>query len=131
MHQIRDKLLALFIYLFIHSFCFLGTHPWHMEVPRLGVKSELQLPAYATATAIQDPSFICNLTTAHGNTRSLTQLVRPGIQPTSSWILVRFVSLGPRELLTCILLMAFWKNVDNFFPQACLSQDSILTNSTA
>ena len=26
-------------------------HPWHMEVPRLGVKSELHLPATATATA--------------------------------------------------------------------------------
>ena len=28
---------------------------WHMEVPRLGVQSELQLLAYATATAWQDP----------------------------------------------------------------------------
>ena len=27
-------------------FCFLGPHLQHMEVPRLGVKSELQLPAY-------------------------------------------------------------------------------------
>jgi len=32
-----------------------------MEVPRLGVTLELQLPAYATATAVSDPSFICNL----------------------------------------------------------------------
>ena len=34
-----------------------------MEVPRLGVKSELQLLAYATttATAMQDPSHICDL----------------------------------------------------------------------
>ena len=32
-----------------------------MEVPRLGVKLELQLPAYATATATQDPSHICDL----------------------------------------------------------------------
>ena len=31
------------------SFFFLGLHPRHMEVPKLGVKSELQLPAYATA----------------------------------------------------------------------------------
>ena len=29
---------------------------WHMEVPRLAVKWELQPPAYATATAMQDPS---------------------------------------------------------------------------
>ena len=27
-----------------------------MEVPRLGVESELQLPAYAAATAMSDPS---------------------------------------------------------------------------
>ena len=32
-----------------------------MEVPRLGVKSELQLLVYATATATQDPSHIFNL----------------------------------------------------------------------
>ena len=32
-----------------------------MEVPRLGVKSELQLPAYTTATATPDPSHICDL----------------------------------------------------------------------
>ena len=46
-----------------------------MEVPRLGVKSELQLPAYTTATATQDPSLGCvsvTYTTAHGNTGSLT-----------------------------------------------------------
>ena len=40
---------------------FLGSHPWHMEVPRLGVQSELQLPTYATATATRDLSLICNL----------------------------------------------------------------------
>ena len=32
-----------------------------MEVPRLGVESELQLLAYATATATQNPSYVCNL----------------------------------------------------------------------
>ena len=32
-----------------------------MEVPRLGVQSELQLPAYATATAIPDPSGVFDL----------------------------------------------------------------------
>ena len=39
---------------------FRATHR-HMEVPRLGVESELQLPTYATATAMQDPSPICDL----------------------------------------------------------------------
>ena len=32
-----------------------------MEGSSLGVKSELQLPAYSTATAMQDPSCICDL----------------------------------------------------------------------
>ena len=35
-------------------------------------------------------------TTAHSNTRSLTHWVRLGIQPASSWILVRFVSAEPQ-----------------------------------
>ena len=42
-------------------FCFSGMHPWHMEVPRLGVKLELQLQAYTTAIAAPDPSRICDL----------------------------------------------------------------------
>ena len=40
-------------------FCFLGLHPQHMEVPRLGVESELQL--LATAIATPDPSLVCDL----------------------------------------------------------------------
>ena len=32
-----------------------------MEVPRLGVKSELQLLAYTIATAMQDPGQGCDL----------------------------------------------------------------------
>ena len=42
-------------------FVFLGSHSWHMEVPRLGVESEPQLLAYTTATATWDPSRICDL----------------------------------------------------------------------
>ena len=40
---------------------FLGPHPQHMEVPRLGVELELLQLAYTTATATQDLSCICNL----------------------------------------------------------------------
>ena len=42
-------------------FFFLGPHLEHMEVARLVVESELQLLAYATATATSDPSRICDL----------------------------------------------------------------------
>ena len=48
-------------FLFCFVFCFLGLHLWHMEVPRLGVQSELPLPAYATDIAMPDLSHICSL----------------------------------------------------------------------
>ena len=50
-------------FLFVCLFCFLGPHPQYMEIPRLEIQWELQLPAYATATATatQDPSHICDL----------------------------------------------------------------------
>ena len=43
-----------------------------MEVPRLRVKSELQLPAYTTATATQDPSLVCDL---HHSSRQFLNLL--------------------------------------------------------
>ena len=62
------------MYLFKKIFVlFLGPHPQHIEVPRLGLKSELQLPVYATAT--RDPSDICDLyTTAHRQHQILNML---------------------------------------------------------
>ena len=47
--------------LFYFTFCFIGLHLQHMEGPRLGVKSELQLPGYATTRAMPDPSPLCDL----------------------------------------------------------------------
>ena len=70
---LRVKPLFLKNLLFIYL-VFLGPHPRHMEVRRLGVKSELQLMAY---------------TTAHSKAGSLTHCARPGIKPSSSWMLVR------------------------------------------
>ena len=48
-------------YIFFFFLLFLVLRMRHMEVPRLGFESELQLPAYITATATEDPSCICNL----------------------------------------------------------------------
>ena len=42
-------------------FLFLQLHLQHMEVASLGVKLELQLLAYTTATATPDLSHICDL----------------------------------------------------------------------
>ena len=41
--------------LFFFFFVCLGPYPWHMEVPRQGAESELQLLSYTTATATPDP----------------------------------------------------------------------------
>ena len=38
-----------------------GLQVWHMEFPRLGVESELQLLAYTTVIAMPYPSHICDL----------------------------------------------------------------------
>ena len=87
---------VVFVFLFFVFFCFLGPHPQHMEVPRLGVESELQQLTFATATAIAtwDPSSVYDL--HHSSQQcwrlnSLSEGVRPGIEHSSSWILVRFV----------------------------------------
>ena len=44
---------------FFFFFFFLWLNLKHMEVPRLGIKSELQLPVYTTAT--WDPSHVYDL----------------------------------------------------------------------
>ena len=51
----------LFYFILFYFIVFFGLHTRHMEVPRLGVQSELKLPAYTTATATQDLRHICHL----------------------------------------------------------------------
>ena len=57
---------------FLGGGVFLGPHPGPMEVPRLEVELELQLPAYTTVIATRDGDAFAIYTTAHGNTGSLT-----------------------------------------------------------
>ena len=78
-----------------------------MEIPRLGFKSELQLLAYATDTAMQAVS--AYYITAHSNARSLTHQARLEIKPTSFWILVGLVNRWAMKGTSINLLMAlFW-----------------------
>ena len=72
--------------------CFLGPYLPHMKVPRIRVESEMQLLAYTTAIAMQDLSHVCHLHHSSRHARPLTFWVRPGIRPSSSWILVSFVT---------------------------------------
>ena len=85
---------------------FLGPHPWHIVIPRLGVESELQPLACntATGTATRDPSCLCNLHHSSRQCQILTHWAGSGIQPASPWILVRFISTKPpRELWNLVL----------------------------
>ena len=74
--------------------CFLWPHLQHMEFPRLVVELELQLLAYATATAIAHriQATSVTYTIAHSNARSLTHWARPGIEAAFSWILIVFIT---------------------------------------
>ena len=94
---IEERVYIFSFFFFSFFFLFRATSPHHMEFASLGVESELQLPAYATATATPDLSPSATYTTAHSNARFLTYWVGPGIKPTSSWILVGFVSTEPQQ----------------------------------
>ena len=85
----------LFIYLsgIFSLACFLFPHLWHMEVPRLGAESELQLLDYTTATAAQDLSRSCDLHHSSRQRRILNPLRE------ASWILVGFITAAPLQEL--------------------------------
>ena len=62
----RTELFPLVVTLFTSFFSFLGPYPCYIEVPRLGIKLELQLPSYTTATSTWHLSRFCDL---HHNSR--------------------------------------------------------------
>ena len=66
-----------FFFLSFLSFVFLGPHLQHMEVPQARGR-------IGAAAAGQHHS--------HSNAGSLNHWARPGIEPTSSWVLVRFLN---------------------------------------
>jgi len=81
-----------------------------MEVPWRGAELELQLPTYATAIATPDLSHVfdphCSRSTyTHGKSGSLNHWEGPGIEPTSSWILVGFVTPEPQQELQKIKII--------------------------
>ena len=48
-------------FFFFFFFCLFRATPQHMKIPSLGVKWELQLLASTTASAIWNPSHVCDL----------------------------------------------------------------------
>ena len=97
---------VLFYLIKNNFFCvFLGPHPQNMEAPRLG-GSKWSCSFWLTPQSQERQIWATSEThtTAHGNTRSLTHWMRPGIELASSWILVRSISAEPR-----------WKLLSNNF----------------
>ena len=66
-----------------------------MEVPRLEVALELHPLAYAPAQQGRIQAAPATYTPSHGNGWILNPLGEPGIEPESSWILVRFIITKP------------------------------------
>jgi len=75
---------------------------WHLEVPRLGVESELQLPAYTTATATPDLSHICELHHSSWQCWVLNPLSgardQTCILVDTSWVHYHWATMGAPEL---------------------------------
>ena len=61
MAKANISIASFFLSFFLFLFLFLWPHLQHMEFFRLEVELELQLLAYTTDTATQDPVLICDL----------------------------------------------------------------------
>ena len=97
----------------------LGPHLLHMEVASLGVWSALLLPAYTTAIATQDPSYVCNL---HHSSRQ-RQILNP-LSGARDWTHVLMDTTQVRSPLShdrnsrkkkawCIFLFLVASNINN------------------
>ena len=111
-----------FFFKFFCLFDFLGPHPQHKEVPRLGIKWELQLPASATVTVTPDLSHVCNL--HHSSWQILKPLSeardQTGNLMVPSWIYFHCTTTGTPDYhyssacISCGILCGF----NQYFPTA-------------
>ena len=93
---------------FFFFFCFRGPHVQHMEVPRLGGWWELQLLAYTTATAMLDPSLICDLHHSSWQRQILTPLSEARDQ-------TRNLTVPSQICFRC----AWWEFQEMYFQKHC------------
>ena len=92
-----------FFFFVVVCFVFLGPHLGHMEVPRLGSNRSCSAGLHHShSNARSEPCLRPTPHTAHGNARSLTHCAWPGIESTTSWILVEFVTAEPRQQLPAL-----------------------------
>ena len=80
------------IFFLFSFFFFLGSNSQHREVPKLGIKLELQLPAYTIAAATPDLSCICDLDCSSRQCQILNPLSRA-----RDWThILRFITTEPQ-----------------------------------
>ena len=105
-----------------------------MEVPRLEIKAELQLPVYATATAMWDPSHVYDLNHSSWQCWILNPMSRAR---DLTWILVGFVTAEPwQELPRISTLLIFqilahfiyWNNRSHATEILCISFKSLISS---
>ena len=66
-----------------------------MEFPRLGDLIRVVATGLHQQQRQIQATYV-TYTTAHGNAGSLTHQARPGIEPATSWFIVRFISAAPQ-----------------------------------
>ena len=113
-------------------FCFLGPHLPHMEVPRLGIESELQLPTDTTATATQDPSQICDL-----HHRSRQWILNPlskarnrnRIFMDTSWVCFYWATTRTPQIILLKVIPILWHQKGSYKMSILMSEESANQNT--
>ena len=110
MHFLNEDLRLEFRSHMSFFFFFLGPHLQNMDVPNIGVKKNGAVVAGPHHSHSNAGSMPCLQPTPPQLTAMLdplTHSARPGTEPTSSWILVRFISSVPQgELQNLYFIIA-------------------------
>ena len=102
----------ILIFFFFFFFCFLGPHPWHTEVPGLGVESEPWPSAYTTAIVMPEPSCVCSLY----HSWQQCQILNPLSEASDGTHILRFLLLSHNRnsrrnvFLFCAVLQFYFSN---------------------
>ena len=102
----------------------MACHPWHMEVPRLGLELELQLLACATATAAPALNWVWYLHHSWWQCRILNTLSKARDQTCDlmdiSWVCYHCATTG--TLVFCLLNFLSWSLLVPWFPTLTVSR---------
>ena len=123
LYQLKSAQCFHFVKLVWYIFFYLfRATPMYMEAPRLGVKSSYSCQPMPQPQQHQIQASSVTYTTAPGSTGSLTHWARAGIEPTTSWFPVGFVSDAQWWELLSLIYIYFFKALICVWK--CLANDS-------